>query len=242
MMAYLNCAPAISQTNKLTFSGNVGMGIVTKNITLSGKAQSENPEAVYTGNANMSMPIGKGNITLTPLGIYGAAFIDRDTTTEIQVGTYVQTKIITNNNITLNGKITLERKQFPNNEKEMYLTNIILGANTKFGELNVIYREVFNTKDFDSGRTFVLNATTPKLKLYDKNIKINITGTTALSYQDKIIDKLSKFGYLTPGISLGVDKDDLHINAFFKNQLKLRSEIDNYIYGGITASYDIQKK
>jgi hypothetical protein len=123
----------------------------------------------------------------------------------------------------------------------MYLTDFAIGANTRLGELNLLLRQRFNSRDYEAGRTAVLNAATPSLNLGEiARMKVSIKGTAAIAYQDRFVSTSSEWGYANYGLSLSFKGKNISIDAFGKKQETLRSDLKDYIYGGIKVTYVIQ--
>jgi hypothetical protein len=208
-------------------SANVSVGILNKNILLNGVQQGSSPMATYSGNLNY------GNF-----GIFGAISKEDSNTREVDTGLSYMKKFPQNSLGKPSLKVTLEKKSFPDKEKEMDLSDIILGLNTKFGDFGLIYRERFGTSDYESGRTEVLTFTTRPLNLGKiANLETSVKGTSALAYQDSFVETSRELAYLTPGINLGLKRNNLSIEAFLKTQRTLRDELKNENYGGIRATY-----
>jgi hypothetical protein len=226
---------AIAQDKKqdaLPFSGSVNAGIVSNEVLISGKPLSE--YAVFQCS---------GNISLGSFGIFGGVKKDKKDIKEIDTGVDYQRKLAENSLGKVTGKIALERKQFPDQNKAMYLSDLVLGVNTKLGDLNLLYRERFKTKDYTSGRTVVLNVTTPSINLGKiVGMNSNIKGTVAVAYQDKFVSTSEEFGYITPGLIIGLKNRNIDIEAFLKNQKALRSDLGDYTYGGIKVKYSFGDK
>jgi len=234
-LMYISNNITIAQDKKrdvLSFSGNVNAGIVNNEVLISGKSLSDH--AVFQCS---------GNINFGSFDIFGGVKKDKNDFKEIDTGIDYQRKLAETNLGKFTGKIAIERKLFPDQNKEMYLSDVMLGVNTKLGDLNLLNRERFKTRDYTSGRTVVLNVTTLSANLgkivgMDSNIK----GTVALAYQDKFVSTSEKFGYVTPGLMINLKNKNIGIEAFLKNQRALRTDLKDYVYGGIKVKYSFGDK
>lgn len=229
------CAQDNKQDNFI-LSGNVSAGISSRNILISGKPEGESPIALFSGN------LGFTKFNTSSLNIFGGLNQDYKKTREIDLGLSYQKKF---NEIAGKPSIkaNLEQKIFPDQKNKMYLSDLILAINTKIGDFNLLYRERFPSKDYTSGRTFVLNAKTPSLNLKKiASMDANINGTLTAAYQDKFVGNSSKFGYITPGVNFSLKKGKVNFDGFLKSQLRLRDDLKNYVYGGVKATYSFSKK
>jgi hypothetical protein len=229
-LMYISNNNTVAQDKKqdvLPFSGNINAGIVSNEVLISGKILSE--YAIFQCS---------GNINFGSFDIFGGVKKDKKDIKEIDIGIDYQRKLVETNLGKITGKIAIERKLFPDQNKEMYLSDVVLGANTKLGDLSLLYRERFKTRDYNSGRTIVLNVTTPSANLgkiigMDSNIK----GMVALAYQDKFVNTSEKFGYVTPGLMINLKNKNIGIEVFLKNQRALRTDLKDYAYGGVKVKY-----
>lgn len=213
-------------------SGNISSTFVSENILLNGKPESDYPMQVLSGRIN-----------LRSMGLFGGINNDRKEIREINGGLVYQRKLAENKIGKFTGKVTLERKAFLDIEKEMYLSDLSLAVNTKLGDLGVIHRERFDSKDYTAGRTSVITLTTPAIKLGNIfRMNASLRGNVAISYQDKFISTTSEFGYVTPGLSLNLKKGNTSIDAFLKNQNAMRKELEDHTYGGIGITYSFGGK
>lgn len=224
----------IAQTekqNKSIISADIGTGVHSKFIPIPGKPLSEYPIAQCSGSMNI------GSISA-----YGEVSVDKTAIKEVDLGLSYQKKFQTKFG-SITGKIIAERKSFIDQNKEMYLSDLVITANTNIGNINLRYRERFNTKDYNSGRIVALTAITPTLNLGSiYGMPLNLKGNITTTYQNKFIDKSTGFLYITPGVTLSLIKGNTTMETFLKYQNTLVDNLHNQTYGGITLKHHIGKK
>lgn len=221
-------AAAEEQKQKTTpISLSASAGIVDKCLLLSGKRQGE--DAMVQGSAS----VNGGNF-----GASSGINQDSKGTREIDLGLSYQRKLAENKRGKVTVKGTIDRRAFPDNGKAMYSADLILGAYTKIGDFSLLYRERFDTEDFESGRTAVFVVATPKLRLGKAaGIEASLKGAASLAYQDRFVGTSSQWGYFTPGISVDFKKGNTAAEAFLKGQKALRKELHDYRSGGVKVVY-----
>jgi len=226
-----NCA--IAQTDKQNnpiISADIGTGVHSKFIPITGKPLSEYSVFQISGTMNIGS-----------IGLYSEISADKTAIKEIDLGLSYQKKFQTKFG-KITAKIIAERKSFTDKNKEMYLSDLILVADTKVGNLNLRYRERFDTKDYNSGRIIGLTATTPTLNLGNiAEMTLGLKGQVTTVYHNKFIDTSTGFLYITPGINLSLKNGNTTIETFLKYQNSFVNALNNHMYGGITLKHHLGK-
>jgi hypothetical protein len=229
---YTQTSAQESKPNLPPVTGNLSASIVSDNVLLSGKPESEHSMLLTSGKANLGS-----------YGIFGGISQDNEEVKEQNYGLSFQTKIAKTRIGTLNAKITLEEKDFPDVDKKMCLSDLILSLNTKIGDASIIQRERFENEDYDEGRTSVLGLATKPLSLGRlAGIDLSTKATLTLAFQDEFVGKTHEFSYTTPGIAFNAKKGNFSLDAFVKDQRALREDLDDILYGGWGLTYSFGGK